>query len=287
MSDHSTNRQDTELDEQADLQTVLGAWHTATLRLERTHESLRGEVQRLTQELEIKNRQLARKNRLADLGQIATHVAHEVRNNLVPVTLYLSLLRRQLSDQDNALSVLTKIESGCSALEVCVNDLLHFASEREPKKMQIGLTEFIGDLLTNLTPQFDAQAIDAHCDIPIDLELWADPDMIRSAVMNLILNAVDAMPDGGELVITGVAVAGGVELEVADSGRGVDDPSARRVFEPFFTTKGSGTGLGLAVVERVADAHGGRVTCANCPEGGAAFTLRFPVHQPRMQRMAA
>ena len=74
---------------------VLAAWHTATLRLERTHETLCGEVARLTKELEIKNRELARKNRLADLGQMASHVAHEVRNNLVPVSLYMSLLRRQ------------------------------------------------------------------------------------------------------------------------------------------------------------------------------------------------
>src|ERR1044072_3036393 len=77
---------------EVDLADVLAAWHTATLRLERTHETLCGEVARLTNELEIKNRELARKNRLADLGQMASHVAHEVRNNLVPVSLYMSLL---------------------------------------------------------------------------------------------------------------------------------------------------------------------------------------------------
>src|ERR1700741_1208845 len=88
----------TAINERADLQTVLSAWHGATVRLEQTHEALRAEVRRLTDELEVKNRELARKNRLADLGQIASHVAHEVRNSLVPVTLYLSLLRRRLSE---------------------------------------------------------------------------------------------------------------------------------------------------------------------------------------------
>lgn len=287
MADNSHHSDELPLNEQTDLHAVLGAWHAATLRLERTHESLRGEVQRLTHELEIKNRQLARKDRLADLGLIATHVAHEVRNNLVPVTLYLSLLRRQLPPNQAALDVLAKIEAGCGALEVCVSDLLNFASDRDPKLVAIPLAEFIGNLLAELAPQFDAQAIDTYCDIPLDVELCADADMVRSAVMNLILNSVDAMPDGGELVITGVRVPGGIDLEVADSGRGVAEPAARRVFEPFFTTKGGGTGLGLAVVERVAEVHGGRVTCANCPEGGAAFTLRFPHHQPRLQRMAA
>jgi len=286
MSDPQPNEAP-ELNEQADLQTVLGAWHAATLRLERTHESLRGEVQRLTQELEIKNRQLARKNRLADLGQIATHVAHEVRNNLVPVTLYLSLLRRQLEGDSAAADLLIKIEAGCSALEVCVNDLLHFASDRDPKWSRISLAEFVASLLNDLAPQFDAQSITTFCDIPLDLELSADGDMLRSAVMNLVLNSVDAMPEGGELVLTGIETPCGIELEVADSGRGLTEPAGRRVFEPFFTTKGSGTGLGLAVVERVAEVHGGKVCCANCPEGGAAFTMQFPIKQVSKQRMAA
>ena len=88
---------DTLPDASASLETVLGAWHAATLRLEQTHQALRGEVRRLTDELEAKNRELARKNRLADLGQMASHVAHEVRNNLVPVTLYLGLLRRHVA----------------------------------------------------------------------------------------------------------------------------------------------------------------------------------------------
>src|SRR3954463_2570215 len=98
MREHPDYQPGEELDATADLSVVLAAWNSATQRLEQTHESLRNEVRRLTDELEIKNRQLARKNRLADLGQIATHVAHEVRNNLVPVALYLSLLRRRLSD---------------------------------------------------------------------------------------------------------------------------------------------------------------------------------------------
>ena len=81
-----------------ELHAVLAAWHSATDRLQQTHEVLRREVRRLTEELEVKNRELARKNRLADLGQMASHVAHEVRNSLVPITLYLSLLRRQLAE---------------------------------------------------------------------------------------------------------------------------------------------------------------------------------------------
>src|SRR5215207_10176574 len=99
----------------ADMQTILSAWNDATDRLRRTHETLRDEVRRLTDELEIKNRELARKNRLADLGQMASHVAHEVRNSLVPMKLYLSLLKRRLSEDGGTVDIADKIGSGLTA----------------------------------------------------------------------------------------------------------------------------------------------------------------------------
>src|SRR5271169_2266569 len=119
-----------QLDANADLHTVLTAWHVATLRLEQTHEALRQEVRRLTNELEDKNRELARKNRLADLGQMASHVAHEVRNSLVPVTLYLSLLRRRLLEDPVARELLDKLAAGFTSLDATVNDLLNFTAQR-------------------------------------------------------------------------------------------------------------------------------------------------------------
>src|SRR5271156_874796 len=121
------------LDKSADLETVLAAWHGATIRLEQTHETLRNEVHRLSDELEIKNRELARKNRLADLGQMASHIAHEVRNDLVPVRLYTSLLRRRASDDPGMVDIVDKVETGLLALDATVNDLLSFTSDRDPQ----------------------------------------------------------------------------------------------------------------------------------------------------------
>jgi signal transduction histidine kinase len=265
-----------QLDAQSDLQTVLSAWHGATLRLEQTHETLRQEVRRLTDELEAKNRELARKNRLADLGQMASHVAHEVRNSLVPVTLYLSLLRRRLSEDPMNRDLLDKLAVGFTALDATVNDLLHFTGEREPQSRPMDVRTLVDDVLQSLAPQFDAQGIDVTVDVPLGQRLWADHDMLRRCVLNLTLNALDAMPDGGQLVVTSVAGPRGFELEIADSGPGLSDEARRRMFEPFFTTKSSGTGLGLAIVNRIAEAHGGEILACNCPEGGAAFTLRIP-----------
>src|SRR5262245_29669910 len=103
--------------DELDLQTILAAWNEATDRLQHTHEALSAEVRRLSDELEVKNRELARKNRLADLGQMASHVAHEVRNSLVPMKLYLSLLRRRIESDRSSLDVLDKVTAGFTALE--------------------------------------------------------------------------------------------------------------------------------------------------------------------------
>src|SRR3954452_14658755 len=264
------------LAENVDLETVLAAWHTATLRLERTHETLCGEVARLTKELEIKNRELARKNRLADLGQMASHVAHEVRNNLVPVSLYVSLLRRRVSEDSGSLNILAKIEAGFTALEATVSDLLSFTAHRQPQWQTFLVGDLVNEVCGSLEPQLEAQMIDVDIDVPPNTLLSADREMIRRAVLNLVLNAIDVMREGGTLVITSYDTARGFELEVADSGPGLSDEVKPPAFEPFYSTKQNGTGLGLAIVYHVAEAHGGTVSAMNCPEGGAAFTIKIP-----------
>jgi two-component system sensor histidine kinase HydH len=283
---HAPASSPTSLDANSKLETVLTAWHSATLRLEQTHEALRTEVQRLTRELEAKNRELARKNRLADLGQMASHIAHEVRNNLVPVTLYISLLRRRLTRDRGSCDVLDKIASGFTAVDACVNDLLHFTADRDPRCELINMEELASDVLAGLEPQLAAQEIQAVVDVNGALWLTADREMLRRALLNLTLNAIDAMPGGGRLYITACEGPRGFELEVADTGQGLCDEARRRAFEPFFSTKSHGTGLGLAIVERIAEAHGGDCLAQNCPEGGAAITLRIPSKQTRMEAAA-
>jgi len=262
--------------EMLNLQTVMSAWQDATSRLEQTHAALRSEVSRLSHELAVKNRELARKNRLADLGQIASHVAHEVRNNLVPVSLYAGLLRRRLAADAGSAEVLEKIQAGLTALDAMVHDMLNFTADKEPTLGIVGIRSLIDDVLSSLHPQFAAQGIQLRLDCPVSTVVAADREALRRAILNLVLNAMDAMPDGGELAVTVVECRDSVELEIADSGPGLSDEARRRAFEPFFTTKASGIGLGLAIVFRLVESHGGNVVACNCPEGGAAFTIRLP-----------
>jgi signal transduction histidine kinase len=203
-------------------------------------------------------------------------VAHEVRNSLVPMKLYLSLLRRRVSDDAGSQDVLDKIRSGFTALEATVGDLLHFSGQRDPEWSEFELRALVDDICDALAPQLEAQNIIVWMDCPHDEWMRADREMLRRGLLNLVLNAVDAMPHGGELSIVACRTSAGLEIEVADSGPGVSPRIASHLFEPFFTTKSSGTGLGLAIVERIAQAHGGRAIVANCPEGGAAFTLIIP-----------
>jgi signal transduction histidine kinase len=259
------------------LTAILEAWNDATLRLQHTHEALQAEVARLTDELAAKDEELARQMRLADLGRMAAHVAHEVRNSLVPVNLYLSLLRRRLSHDAGSLDVLAKVEAGFTALDATVNDLLNFTAHREPQWGAFIVQDLIEEIFESLAPQLEAQGIEASLDVPPHTVVTADREMLRRAILNLVLNAVDAMPRGGEVVVTSYEGRhGGLELEIADSGPGLAEEHLTRVFDPFFTTKPTGTGLGLSIVHRIVEAHGGRVTAMNCPEGGAAFTIELP-----------
>lgn len=267
------------LDETSDLHTVLGAWHEATLRLEQTHEALQGEVRRLTDELERKNRELARKNRLADLGQMASHVAHEVRNSLVPVNLYMSLLRRKVEQDASCAEIMDKIASAFTAIDVTVNDLLHFTSDREPDAVDFSPAALLAEVRESLAPQFEAQRIRLLPDSTDDITIRADRHMLHRAVLNMTLNAIDAMPEGGELFLCGRIADGQYAFTVRDTGLGLTDDAMRRASEPFFTTKSTGTGLGLSIVWRIAEVHGGTVQLANVAEGGAEVSLRIPLPQ--------
>jgi signal transduction histidine kinase len=140
----------------------------------------------------------------------------------------------------------------------------------------VDVEALLNEVFETFAPQLEAQGIATHIDADQHALIYADPDMLRRAIVNLVLNALDVMPGGGELVMTSCQTRRGLEIEVADSGPGITSGTLPRLFEPFFTTKGAGTGLGLAIVERIAAAHGGIVYAANCPEGGAAFTLCLP-----------
>jgi signal transduction histidine kinase len=260
----------------ADLQTLLTVWESATNRLEQTHLVLQEEVRRLTEELEFKNRELSRKNRLADLGQMAAHIAHEVRNGLVPVTVYLSMLKRRHIEDSESTRVIGKMESAFSAVDSIVSDLLQFTAHQPPQRQPTAIRRFCEDLLEPLRANSAAQGVTIEVDASEDIVLSVDSAMLRRALLNLTFNAIDAMPKGGALYVRARQTHENTCIDVVDSGEGIPEDIMPRLFEPFYTTKSSGTGLGLAIVQRICEAHGGTIQVDNAPEGGARFSIQIP-----------
>ncbi|MBL8889772.1 MAG: hypothetical protein JNL67_07315 [Planctomycetaceae bacterium] len=274
----------TDLTEELTLESVLEIWQSTTARLEQTHLTLQAEVRRLTAELEEKNRQLAKKNRLADLGQMAGHVAHEVRNHLVPLTLYLSLLRRQQTASSSAstsgftsLQLLDKIDTNLNSMRTMVHDLLNFTANRQPQWTTFHLGGLIDELMDEIRSQCSAHGIRLSSQVAPQVTLSADIDMVRSAIRNLLLNAVDALADGGTLTVDAQRDGQALRIDVVDDGPGIPPELQARLFDPFFTTKATGTGLGLSIVERIMESHAGVVRVQTRVPQGTCFSLYFPL----------
>ena len=138
------------------------------------------------------------------------------------------------------------------------------------------MRELVAEVCRSLESHLSTHAIQTVIDIPPHERITADHELLRRAVRNLVLNAIDAMPSGGSLTATSAAEADAIVLEIADTGAALTDEERQQAFELLPSAQRGGTGWGLAVVHRIADLHGGRISAANCPDGGVAFTLRIP-----------
>ena len=275
-----------------DLHELIGAYNGITEKLQRSHETLQGEVQRLREELAAKNEQLQRGKRLAALGEMAAGIAHEVRNPLGAIGLYAELVAADLEMAESggglgpaagrpvreARGNAAKISGAVRSLSAVVNDVLSFAQQVEPRRVACDARALLAAAAEAARPELDAAGVEVLVDAG-GVTLHADPELVHRALLNLIRNAAEAMADApGPRTLTLCAEPG--LLRVADTGPGIDPAAVERLFNPFFTTRSSGTGLGLAIVHRLVDAHGGVVAVRDAPGGGAAFTLTFPPPQP-------
>jgi PAS domain S-box-containing protein len=228
-------------------------------------------------ELGRAQRQLVQRERLAALGELAAVVAHEVRNPLGVIFNSLGSLRRILRPQGDAALLLEIVGEEADRLNRIVADLLDFARPSEPVIRPEPLGRVVNDALAAALAKHqegitvERQVEEGLPPVPVDAGL------IRQAVVNLVENAMQAMPGGGRVATRVARGPDAVLVEVEDDGPGIPEEIRARIFEPFFTTRATGTGLGLAVVKRIMDLHGGEVALRPGPRGGAIFTLRFPV----------
>jgi signal transduction histidine kinase len=245
-------------------------------RLERAYAELRAAQERLMEA-----------ERLAAIGQMSAKVSHEIRNPLGSISLNAELLEDELQSlpgdrRSEAARLMAAIRSQLDVLQGVTEEYLRFARMPKPTLEPVALQDLIRELGDFARPELASKKVELRLELPDEpLMLSVDPGQIRRALLNLIRNAVEAMPEGGVLrVIARRRTADGgdaAEAVVEDSGAGIHPGDAERIFEPFFTTKEGGTGLGLAVARQIAADHGGRLTWEPGVEGGTRFCLMLPV----------
>jgi two-component system, NtrC family, sensor histidine kinase HydH len=219
-----------------------------------------------------------RAEQLAAVGQLAASVAHEVRNPLTSIKLLVGAALSGRCPHGLSETDLQVIHDEVGRLERKVQSLLDFARPLEIGSEPQDITEVVRQVLDLVRERLTSQSVRLTLDLPagpVAAEL--DADQFKGVLVNLIFNALDTMPGGGDLDVRLKREAGGaVRLTVEDTGPGIDARVADRLFTPFFSTKPTGTGLGLSVSRRIVQAHGGSLTAANRAVGGACFTITLP-----------
>jgi signal transduction histidine kinase len=262
-----------------ELGRIILAYSEVTEKLQQSHDQLMLTVQTLQQELGEKNRLLERKNRLAALGEMAAGLAHEIRNPLGGIQLYASLLAGDVKDRPESAKVVEKIAGGVRRLEALVGQVLQFSREIRISPAPADVAEICQQAVEYASHTLAERQVRSVVEGPASLPANVDAMLIGQCVLNLLLNAAEAMEPGGVVRLsyrTPVAAeARQLVLTVQDSGAGIPPEVLDKVFNPFFTTKDNGTGLGLAIVHRIIEAHDGTITAANVDGGGARFEIRI------------
>jgi two-component system sensor histidine kinase HydH len=236
-------------------------------------------TRRRDREVSRLRRQVAEAAHLAAVGRLAGSVAHEVRNPLSALRGLVQYLAKGREPGSKEAEYAEVAVSEVDRLERVVSGLLEYTRPREPRRFPLDLRESLQGTLDLMADDPRAQGVEMALEVDQGLPpVPADPDQVRQVLLNLLVNALEALNGRGWLVIKAQALKGRVEVSVSDSGPGLPPGDPEQVFDPFFSTRERGTGLGLAIARRMAQAHGGDLKAANAPTGGAIFTLTLPLN---------
>jgi signal transduction histidine kinase len=221
------------------------------------------------------------------LARLLARLAHEIRNPLSSLAIHVQLLEEDVGQAGPPLKAQTAgrfeiIRSELQRLENLMRQFLSLAAPSSADLQTVVVSEMVRYVCDLLRPEAATRGIELVMDLGGDPPpLIADPAQLKQAVINLVINAIQAVERGGRIEVSVRADrgAGTCAIRVSDNGPGVPGEKRAAIFEPFFTTKSEGSGLGLWIVMQIATAHGGAVTVDDRPDGGAAFTLRLPLRE--------
>ena len=212
---------------------------------------------------------------------LAAGVAHEVRNPLNSLQINLSILAQELAElvpdrQSHVFVVLAKIAGEIKRLDDFVSEFLRFARPPRLNVERLPVRPLVTELATFITPECSKKGIALDLDLGGPEAAWVDGFQLKQAVLNLVLNALQATPAGGHIVVRTSGDRRQLVVAVGDDGEGMTDEAREKAFTPFFTTREDGTGLGLPLVRRIVEGHGGSVDVASAPGRGTTVTMTFP-----------
>ncbi|HCL55850.1 MAG TPA: hypothetical protein DHW82_02435 [Spirochaetia bacterium] len=255
----------------------------ASILLNRFYLSaVKDEVKRSITEL---NEQIKFSKKLAFSGQLASSIAHEIKNPLTTINMLIhNLLEKKENFKKNDYNDLAVIKEEIERINRLLSDFLNFAKPKKPSFSELKLSDIIRKTLNIMQPHLNQKKITASLNLKDEPFIQADPDQIQQIVLNLTLNSIEALhkPNGkidfkGEKKIQKGETY--YQLQISDNGDGIKDEILEKIFEPFFSEKGNGSGLGLSIVHRLVENHGGFIKVFNQLQGGACFSIYFPVKQ--------
>lgn len=240
-------------------------------------------IQKTTADLRKTEAQLIRSEKLAALGQLAAGIAHEIRNPLTSINILIHSLMDKLPRETPQREDLRVVEEEIHRINEIVDQFLRFAKPVAPLFEKTEVVSIFEEILQLLRPQVEKQRIEVEKDFQPLPVILMDREQMKQAMLNLLLNAIQAMPGGGRLTMSGRNSEDGqwICLTIQDSGVGITADHIDRLFDPFFSTKEGGVGLGLSIAHRIIDQHQGKVEVESNPGEGTRFTVWLPIHYER------
>ena len=234
-------------------------------------------------EAEEKNRAIMEKmrqaERLSALGEFSAGIAHEIRNPLTSIKTFTQLLPAEYEDPNFRKEFIDSVTREVNRINKIVNDLLDYARPRKDNRLATDVLKLVDETIASLKPIFDEHHIIIKKRYNQKPQIHIDPEQVRQVLVNLMVNAVEAMPAGGSITCTIEEIGKEVSIEIADTGKGMSEETVKQIFTPFFTTKEGGTGLGLSIVQRIVNEQGGRIEVASRKDQGTQFKLFLPLEK--------
>lgn len=254
---------------------VMGLIFLALLFVVKRGEAIIGK--RSLEQIRLKE-QLSRAKHLSSLGEMVAGISHEIRNPLGIIKSSAELLKKKVAGIDPSNTFPDIIIEESTRLNLIISDFLDYARPRQPNFLPCRMTDVLEKNISFLSSQLNDQGYTIYKNYPAVVpDIHADPDMMYQAFLNIFLNAMQAMPEGGKISIEIRVTASDLNIVFKDEGGKIPPDVLEKIWDPFFTTKEKGTGLGLGIVKNIIESHNGSITIGNRPVWGVQVTICLPV----------